>query len=159
MPIGPADASRGTPSGQRIAIQPHPGLPWLLPPAGVAVQVLIDAVTVRVPNTRPWFLGVTNERGLLLPVFDLAAWCALPVPEGRRQVVAIGTGATALAVPCHVAPMLLAIEEEHLSVPDHGALAAFLGRCFHTPHGVASEFDATAWSAAAATQIPGAADG
>lgn len=159
MPTGPAAESRGTPPGQRIALQPHPGLPWLLPPAGMAVQVLIDAVIVRVPNTRPWFLGVTNERGQLLPVFDLVGWSALPVTEGRRHIVVIGTGATALAVPCHVAPTLLAIDRELPSAPAEGVLAPFLGRCFHTPHGVAREFDVAGWSAAAALQIPGAAGG
>ncbi len=80
----------------KIAFRAHPALPWLVLPDGLPMQVVIDAVPVRVPNTQPWFLGVVSQRGVLLPVFDLAAWAGLRHdPSERMQIASIGSGNTA----------------------------------------------------------------
>lgn len=162
MPSAPAEFRRGARPDLRIALQPHPRLPWLLVPGGMPLQVLIDAEPVRVPNTRPWFLGVASQRGVLLPVIDLAGWAGLDGPPGqRRHLVALGAGAHACAVPCHIAPTLLVVAD---AIPestgdDEGALEAFLGQRVHASQGIARDFDAPGWFIAAARQIPGDASG
>lgn len=160
MTTGPAAQPRGALAHLQLALQPHPGLPWLLAPAGVTLQVLTDAEPVRVPNTRAWFLGVASQRGLLLPVIDLAEWAGLRTPHGqRRHIVSIGSGPHAFAVPCHTPPALLATADAAPWTGDDGPLSAFLGRHFTSPHGNAREFDVARWLTSVAHEIPGAAIG
>jgi chemotaxis signal transduction protein len=143
-------------SAPRIAFRPHRELPWLLLPEGVPLQVLIEAATVRVPNTRPWFQGVVSQRGNLLPVFDLAAWAGLPDEfDQHRQVVAIGLGAQACAMLCATAPTLLSIGTEDPISTEDGAVSPFLGRSYTSALGRAREFDIQRWLTTAARQISG----
>lgn len=151
-----ATAPAATP---RIAFQAHPQLPWLLVPEGVPMQVLIDAVPVRVPNTRDWFKGVVSQRGNLLPVFDLAGWAGLPASDARPQIVSAGVGATACAIVCAATPTLLFAEREAMPAATVAALEPFLGRAHASAQGIVREFDLQRWLAAAAQDITGGASG
>lgn len=143
----------------RIAFQAHPQLPWLLVPEGVPMQVLIDAVPVRVPNTRAWFKGVVSQRGNLLPVFDLADWAGLPANDAKPQIVSANVGASACAIVCAAAPTLLFAEREAKPAVTAAALEPFLGRAYASAQGVVREFDLQRWLAAAAQDITGGASG
>lgn len=139
----------------RIAFQAHPQLPWLLMPEGVPMQVLIDAVPVRVPNTRAWFKGVVSQRGNLLPVFDLADWAGLPAYDAKPQIVSAGTGTTACAIVCAATPTLLFAGRETTPAATVAALEPFLGRAHASAQGIVREFDLQGWLAAAAQDITG----
>lgn len=141
----------------RIAVQPHPSLPWLLVPDGVPVQVLIDTAPVRVPNTQPWFRGVVSQRGNLMPVFDLGFWAGYPPVEGgRMHIVAVGVGARAFAVVCAVPPALVSPEACAEQAVDAGLLTPFLGAGYASAVGTAHAFEMERWLAAAAMQVSAA---
>jgi hypothetical protein len=141
----------------RIAVQPHPSLPWLLMPDGVPVQVLIDTAPVRVPNTQPWFCGVVSQRGNLMPVFDVGFWAGYPpVRGGRMHLVAVGVGVGAFAVVCAVAPALVLPEARADRAVDAGLLTPFLGAGYASAVGTAHAFEMELWLAAASMQVPAA---
>lgn len=63
------------------------GAGFLMPLAGAGEIFSVSSV-LRVPHTRPWFLGVANLRGVLHGVVDLAAFLGLrqaAVPDGQRE--------------------------------------------------------------------------
>ena len=45
---------------------------WLVAPREEVKEVIVPPALTRIPRARPWFLGVSNVRGNLLPVVDLA---------------------------------------------------------------------------------------
>lgn len=138
----------------RIAFRAHPALPWLVLPEGLPMQVLIDAAPVRVPNTHPWFLGVVSQRGVLLPVFDLAAWAGLGHdPATRTQIVSIGNGADACAMRCSGMPLLLALAPATSPATGDRPLDAYLDDRFDSASGPARRFDIARWLAVEAPKI------
>jgi hypothetical protein len=141
----------------RIALRPHLELPWLVLPEGISLQMLMDVVPVRVPNTRSWFHGVLSQRGILLPVFDLGHWAGL-TPLDRRQayVVAVGQGAHACALLCAAAPGLIAIHGDSSERHDTGLVAPYLGATgMASRYGPVYEFDAYRWLANATQHVSG----
>ena len=44
---------------------------WLMLPVKTNAEVIENASVFSVPNTPEWFLGLVNQRGNLVPVFDL----------------------------------------------------------------------------------------
>ena len=58
------------------------GAGFLMPLAGAGEIFSVSSV-LRVPHTRPWFLGVANLRGQLHGVVDLAAFLGLRLPLAR----------------------------------------------------------------------------
>jgi len=72
--------------------------PYLAPLAQIAEVLEPAADLTAIPGTKPWLLGVANNRGTLLPIIDLAAlmFGATPVHRDTDQVVAVRQG----AVPC-----------------------------------------------------------
>ncbi len=141
----------------RIAMQPHPALPWLLMPEGVPVQVLIETAPVRVPNTQPWFRGVVSQRGNLMPVFDIGFWAGFaPVEGGRMHIVAVDVGARAFALVCVIAPALVVTEARTDSAIEAGLLTPFLGEGYASAVGTARVFEMERWLAAAAMRVPAA---
>ena len=140
----------------RIALRPHLALPWLILPGGLPLQLLMDVVPVRVPNTRPWFHGVLSQRGNLMPVFDLGHWAALaPVDRRQAHLVAIGQGARACALLCVATPNLVNTTGETSEISDAGALAPLLGKAYNSNQGPVHEFDADRWLAHATQQVAG----
>ncbi len=149
-----------TKARQRIAFRPHQLLPLLLLPEGMPLQVLMDAASVRVPNTQAWFQGVVSQRGNLLPVFDLAGWAGLASEPGSRvQVVAIGLGAQACAMLSTSTPTLVTIDSDTIDskivASDDGALSPYLGTSYASALGRAREFDIQRWLAVETQQISG----
>jgi chemotaxis signal transduction protein len=142
----------------RIALRPHLALPWLVLPEGLPLQMLMDALPVRVPNTRPWFHGVLSQRGNLLPVFDLGHWAGL-APTDRRQAhfVAIGQGANACALLCASAPGLVTTTGDSPEQSDAGTLAPYLGTATASSYGPVYEFDAYRWLADASQHVASSA--
>ncbi len=47
------------------------GEDWLVAPRAEVREVIVPPTLTRVPRTRPWFQGLANVRGNLLPVVDL----------------------------------------------------------------------------------------
>lgn len=47
------------------------GAGWMVAPREEVREVIVPPALTRVPRTRPWFNGVANVRGNLLPVVDL----------------------------------------------------------------------------------------
>jgi chemotaxis signal transduction protein len=130
----------------RIALRPHLALPWLVLPEGLPLQMLMDALPVRVPNTRPWFHGVLSQRGNLLPVFDLGHWAGLaPIDRRQAQLVAVGQGAQACALLCATAPNLVTTNGDSWELPDAGTLTPYLGKATASGYGPVYEFDAYRW--------------
>lgn len=150
----------------RIAFRAHPRLPWMLVPDGIPMQVLIDVVPVRVPNTRAWFRGMVSQRGNLLPVFDLAVWAGLESNDAKTLIVAVGVGASACAIVCAVAPTLLVPrsplgrgDADTTDTAKTTALAPYLGPAFDSVEGSVREFDFRRWLATAAQDISSTASG
>lgn len=142
-----AAPATAVPSAPRIALRPHDALPWLLLPQGVALEILIDASAIRVPNTSAWFHGVVSQRGNLLPIFDLSMWAGLPPSAGRqRQVVVVGLESRLFGVLSDTTPALLHLED----TPDRqatytGPLSPYLSHMRSNGREEAYEFDASAW--------------
>lgn len=165
--IASSPGARTVADSPRIAFRPHRTLPWLILPQGLAMQVLIDAHAVQVPNTRPWFRGVVSQRGNLIPVFDLAEWAGLtPERTDRDQIASVnlGTHASACALVCSESPMLThaspaaatAASEDAPTISEAipEALAPYVSRIYDSAQGRAREFDILRWIAYAATQVP-----
>ncbi|QGU31970.1 chemotaxis protein CheW [Thermochromatium tepidum] len=59
----------------------------LLTPLEQIAEVLELPVEItRVPGTKPWLLGVANNRGTLLPIYDLASLITGGPPRMRKRV-------------------------------------------------------------------------
>jgi CheW-like domain len=138
----------------RIALRPHAALPWLVLPEGLPLQMLMDVVPVRVPNTRTWFHGVLSQRGNLMPVFDLGHWAGLePIARQQAHLVSVGQGAHAYALLCVATPSLIITSGDLAYEPDTGALAPYLGAASVSTYGPVYEFDAHRWLASATQQV------
>jgi hypothetical protein len=142
------------PAPPRIALQPHPLLPWLMLPEGVPSQVLMDARPVAVPNTRPWFHGMVSQRGNVLPVFDIGQWAGREqLDPSQARIVAVGIDAHACALVCHGLPTLLTVQRGTPCGDDWGLLAPYLGDMHTSAAGAAYHFDLMRWLADAAQRV------
>ncbi len=150
-----ATSAAAPPPALRIALRPHDALPWLLLPQGVALEILIDASAVRVPNTHDWFHGVVSQRGNLLPIFDLAAWAGLRVdPDRPRQVMVVGLPSRMFGLMSDATPTLLQIKGTGGKRAGYtGALSPYLSFLHADDREEAYEFDASTWLAHVSQQI------
>jgi chemotaxis signal transduction protein len=142
-----APSAAVVPSAPRIALRPHNALPWLLLPQGVALEVLIEASAVRVPNANAWFHGVVNQRGNLLPIFDLSMWAGLPIADDQpRQIIVVGLESRFFGLLSDSTPTLLRIEGTGGRQAEYtGPLSPYLTLAQADGHEEAYEFDASAW--------------
>lgn len=134
-------------SAPRIALRPHNALPWLLLPQGVALEILIDASAVRVPNTNAWFHGVVSQRGNLLPIFDISRWAGLqPAGDRQRQIIVVGLESRFFGLLSDATPALLHIDDTVDRPAGYiGPLSPFLSLPQSDGREEAYEFDAAAW--------------
>lgn len=100
----------------------------LLLPENVPAELVRGAATCAVPNAASWFCGLANLRGDLVPVFDLLSHCGIAAVARRKSdLLIVGTGATAFALPVQREPEVLRL---------HGVAAAAppdaLGDLVHT---------------------------
>lgn len=59
----------------------------------LAVELIELARCYDLPNSSPWFAGLVNLRGNLVPVFDLRSLLGVSGPSGQRQMLlVIGSG-------------------------------------------------------------------
>lgn len=75
-------AVRTQPRGVSFLAVESAGHGFLLP-LEQAGEIFAVAATVSVPHTRPWFIGVSNLRGNLFGIVDLARFIGL-APEGHE---------------------------------------------------------------------------
>lgn len=62
-------------------------------------EIMIPPAVFRLPNTAPWFLGIANVRGNLIPVFDLAPLLARQSQRDAKQMtLVLDSGDNAVAV-------------------------------------------------------------
>jgi len=67
----------------------------------------------RLPNTPGWFMGVANLHGLLVPVFDLAAFAGVDHSrDARRMLLVLSHGADAAGIVIDGLPRRLRWSEE-----------------------------------------------
>ena len=77
------------------------------------VSELIDRPAVcGLPNTLPWFEGVTSVRGSMIPVFDLHLLFSIEPPPGKRRLIVVGQNETAAAFWVDDFPRLLVLRDE-----------------------------------------------
>lgn len=75
-----------TPADSWAAVLFRVGRRSLLTPLEQIAEVLeLPWDITRVPGTKPWLLGVANNRGTLLPIYDLAALIEGTAPQARRK--------------------------------------------------------------------------
>lgn len=75
-----------------------------------AVRVLEPPPVYRLPNTHRWFHGITNVRGTLVPVYDLAGWLDLAVPDAGRMLLVVGEGEVSAGVLVDSSPRHLLVQ-------------------------------------------------
>lgn len=82
------------------------------------VSELIEKATVcSLPNTRPWFDGITSIRGNMVPVFDLHALFSIERPA-RRRLIVVGENRTSAAFWVDAFPRLLVFDEADLTTAE-----------------------------------------
>jgi len=87
----------------------------LLIPVGAACEVVASIEVYEVPNTAPWFAGLVNLRGNLVPVFDLVVEAGHAAVPGRPLLV-LNRGADAVALPVDRLPQVVGAPVE-IAVP------------------------------------------
>lgn len=63
---------------------------FLTPLEQIAEVLELPWEITRVPGTKPWLLGVANNRGTLLPIYDLASVIEANAPQIRRRTQEVG---------------------------------------------------------------------
>jgi twitching motility protein PilI len=78
---------------------------------------LTDLPTVyRLPNAPPWFIGMTNLHGMLVPVFDLARQFGIDHEQSKKpMLLVLAHGADAAGVVIDSLPQRLKFAGEHLA--------------------------------------------
>ncbi len=62
-------------------------------------EIMLPPTVFRLPNTAPWFLGIANVRGNLIPVFDLAPLLARQAQADAKQMtLVLDSGENAVGV-------------------------------------------------------------
>lgn len=152
----PLPDAHAVPDTPRIVVRMHPDMPLLAFPEGVALEVLADPVSIRIPNTRPWFDGAVGLRGNLLPLFDIALWAGHRPATGQRRLLAVSSSRTPFALVSAEIPQLLTIAPDTTHATHTAEIAAaapaqtlapYLGAAHRTALGTVHDFDMQAWVA------------
>ena len=86
----------------------------LLLPRDQICEVTEGIPDCRLPNTPCWFAGVVNQRGNMVPVFDVAAMLGASIhtaPESRSWVLIVATREAAVGLKSGTLPETLQIAE------------------------------------------------
>jgi chemotaxis signal transduction protein len=129
--------------------------PLLALPARQVSQVAMDKQLALVPNTAPWFLGVLNMRGVLIPTFDLAAWAGETASNKNAEFVILSPGPNAFALRSLGMPELLMVSpnDAENTLPNP-RIADFLLQAFHSDRGAVNAFDPWRWLQSISAEIP-----
>ncbi len=160
----PLPDAHAVPDTPRIVVRMHPDMPLLAFPEGVALEVLADPVSIRIPNTRPWFDGAVGLRGNLLPLFDIALWAGHRPVTGPRRLLAVSSSRTPFALVSAEIPQLLTIAPNtpdatpatHAAAAPAQRLAPYLGAAHPTALGSVHDFEMQAWVAELRRDLAGA---
>lgn len=100
----------------------------------VVVEIFETLPLCPLPNTPPWLHAMANQRGNIIPVFDLAILLGLPNSEPRRSYyLVIGQNENAFGMLLEQLPEKILLEPDdelkaRPSIP--GNLEPFVKRCF-----------------------------
>ena len=61
----------------------------LLVPEGAFSEVVVNKGVYPLPNTQPWLLGILNDHGDMVPVYDIARLLGIDVPSGKKDALLI----------------------------------------------------------------------
>jgi len=122
-PPAPEAARTGLP---RMAVRVGE-LALLLPWDG-GREVMPAPAAARIPHTVAWLRGITNVRGALVPVVDLAAALGVSRAALPAYLLICGEGETALGLLIDGLPRVLEIELAN-RIPDRPVLTAPLDDC------------------------------
>lgn len=111
-----ADASAGA-----VSVTTHAvviGDIGLLLPSDEVSELVERLPVCKLPNTPSWFSGVTSLRGNITPVFDLHELFGVSVVGGKRRLIVIGSGETAVSFWVDAMPSMVSLVGEDLMVSD-----------------------------------------
>jgi chemotaxis signal transduction protein len=119
-------------------------------------EVVTQAMIYPLPNVPPWFLGVLNQRGNLLPVFDLHQMLAT---EDRQRdhytVLVLDQGSDAVGIRIDGMPQALTLHHALGRVPPlPAAIAAYVPAAYSTGETVWCEFEHRGFFTVMGAQIP-----
>jgi chemotaxis signal transduction protein len=138
----------------RVAWRVHPALPWLVARQGTPTQLVIDAPSTPVPNTRPWFCGVLSLGGTLVPVFDLALWLGHPAtPMRRSRVLVLDPVEAPAALLCAEEPHVLQVKPRAAAGEIDARLQPFVTASYISGENEALEFDHAKWFTTVGAQL------
>lgn len=122
--------------------------PLVLKPGTIA-DLQVGVRPTFIPNSPPWFRGIINRRGALVPVFDLTQWLALGRDPSsvRRGLLIFDTPPKSAGIWILGDPILTSVVQNpnaDISVfPD--PLRPFISDGFDSDVGPCFEFDHNAW--------------
>ncbi len=90
----------------------------LILPHDEVSELVEKAIVYDLPNTRPWFAGITSIRGNMIPVFDLHALFSIELPAAGRRLIVVGEDRTAAAFWVEDFPRLLVFADEDLTTAE-----------------------------------------
>lgn len=139
-----------TAAQRRVGYRVHADFPWFVLPIGVQSQVALDAVLAPLPNVQRWFTGVLNLRGNLVPVFDIAGACGMPLADVKRStVLVLQPNQQPFGVLCVEMPQVgtgVPVAATELPIQMQ-SLRPFLQSPLQLPFGLGHEFLFRAWIA------------
>lgn len=130
----------------------------LLVSEGTLCEVMDVPQIARVPHTVPWFLGLVNLRGEVVPAFDLARLLGLrPAKQPNTKLLVIGQGEAAAGVLVNELPTLQRFSPsdratQHSPLPS--ALESSVIDCFTRDDKEWFEFSHEQFFNAIATDVP-----
>jgi chemotaxis signal transduction protein len=79
------------------------------------VSEIVERLTAcRLPNTAPWFNGVTSVRGSMIPVFDLHELFSIDHENIRRRLVVVGEAETAASFWVDGFPQMVLLSDQEI---------------------------------------------
>lgn len=122
-------------------------------------EVLARAVVHPLPHTPRWFLGMVNQRGNLLPVFDLhQVWHLPEAGRGARTILVLDQGQDAVGFCIDGMPQSVRLEQRLTQLPPVPAsLAAHVGAAYRSDRTTWLDFAHQTFFTALGAQLPTAA--
>ncbi len=99
-----------------------------------AMEFLEGQRPYHIPSNHPYFLGLINRRGSLVPVFDIRKLFDGEVRDrGENRILVLGTGDHAVGIVLDATPYRVSVAEERQASPPVKLVQVFgefLGDCF-----------------------------
>lgn len=116
---------------------------WLMLGSTTNAEVINDASVFSIPNTPDWFLGLVNQRGNLVPVFDLKQLFGMePAVIRKSHMLVIDEGQKSACVLVDELPKSgKNMQRLGKTPPMPDSLSGHLGDAYHKDNMVWVEFD------------------